>query len=107
MQTLHRLEFLSTNEPVSLDGTFLAFKVGTCHGLWRPTSKYYDILAIINDEPGNGHLNDVFEWFEASCRRDGKSFRILEIWNERFKTHLLTKRGFRKAGKNNAIKHFT
>jgi hypothetical protein len=65
------------------------------------------MLAVVNDNPGNGHLDDVFEWFEGSCRRDKKNFRILEIWNKAFREHLLTKRGFIAQGKDNAIKYFT
>lgn len=73
---------------------FRRFKVGTCYGLWASTDITFDILAIDNKEPHNGHLNDVFEWFEASCIRENKSLRVLEVWNQGFLLHLLNKRGF-------------
>mgnify|MGYP006900773195 CR=1 FL=1 len=86
---------------------FKMFRVGTCYGLWRSTGKTYDILAIDNKEKGNGHLNDVLQWFEYSCRRDNLSLRVLELWNKRFMKHLIEKRGFKRIKKsNNVIKHF-
>jgi hypothetical protein len=81
------------------------FKIGTCHGLWNVESKTYNILAIINDEPGNGHLEDVFEYFENSARRDNHALKILEVWNKSFETHLINKRGFKKI-KTGCIKYF-
>lgn len=103
-RTLHHLDFLSSEDPWMDE--FYEFKVGTCHGLWRSTSDSYDILAIVNDEPGNGHLEDVFQYFEHSCRRDGKCLKIIEIWNERFKRHLITKRGFVETEQGDAVKTF-
>jgi hypothetical protein len=85
---------------------FLRFRVGTCDGLWRSTKNSFDILAILNSEPGNGHLDDVFEWFEQSCRRDGKKLMVLEIWNQSFKQHLINKRGFKRKGPYNLQKTF-
>lgn len=82
---------------------FLEFKVGTCYGLWGVTDETYDILVVFNREKGNGHLQDVFDWFENSCRRDKKDLRILEVWNAKFKNHLLTKRGFEKHGEEDDV----
>lgn len=91
-KTTHNLPFEVA--PGLLDDSFLKFKVGTCHGAWRATKETYDILAIVNHEPHNGHLTDVFEWFENSCKRDSMSLRILEVWNKDFHRHLIEKRGF-------------
>lgn len=88
----HKLDFLCAEWRPGLGYT--AFKVGTCHGAWRSTPFTYDILAIVNDCPGNGHLIDVFEWFENSCKRDHKELMILEVWNKGFKEHLIEKKGF-------------
>lgn len=85
---------------------FDRFRVGTCDGLWRCTNDAYEILVITNNRPGNGHLNDVFQWFEHSCKRDKKSLRVLELWNDSFANHLINKRGFIKEGADNLIKHF-
>jgi hypothetical protein len=73
---------------------FTAFRVGTCHGLFGFDGKSYAILAVQNENQGNGHLNDVFEWFENSCKRDKKNLMVLELWNDDFKKHLINKRGF-------------
>lgn len=79
---------------------FFRFRVGTCSGLWRSTKDSYDILAIDNKNPGNGHFDDVLEWFIQSCKRDKKVLRVLEIWNKNFKKHLIEKRGFKKINKD-------
>lgn len=83
------------------------FRIGTCYGLWCSTPTSYDILSIVNNKPGNGHLTDVIEWFERSCSRDKRNFRILETWNEGFKKHLITKRGFTEYENNFLVKHFS
>ena len=88
-------------------GPWVQFRVGTCHGLWLPTDKTYDILAIRNDKPGNGHFNDALQWFENSCKRDGRDFRFLEVWNKNLKAHLIKKRGFKDIGDDNVIKKLT
>lgn len=85
---------------------WMLFRVGTCEGLWCSTKTSYDILAITNKLPGNGHLTDTIQWFEQSCRRDKKSLRIREVWNGGFKKHLIEKRGFKKEGKDDVIKTF-
>lgn len=85
---------------------FTRFRIGTCEGLWASTKTSYDILAVTNEVPGNGHWDDVLQWFEFSCKRDKKNFRILEVWNKRLKKHLTTKRGFKLDGPDNVIKRF-
>lgn len=107
-KTTHDLAFLSKywDRPYNKDG-WQEFKVGTCKGLWGATEDTFDILAITNEQPGNGHLDDVMEWFEFSCRRENKSLRILEVWNKKFADHLTTKKGFIIQSGDNLIKHFT
>lgn len=87
-------------------GEWFLFQIGTCHGCWKPTETSYDILAVDNDKPGNGHFQDVLEWFENSCKRDKRDLRFLEVMNKRLLTHLITKRGFTADGEN-AIKKFS
>jgi hypothetical protein len=70
------------------------FRVGTCIGQWRLTPEAYEILSVINEKPGNGHLDDLLEWFEYGCRRSKLPLRILAFTNDGFKKHLLEKRGF-------------
>lgn len=102
-KTTHNLSFEVAE---SKYGTL--YRIGTCEGQWGSTSDSYYILSVINNEPGNGHLDDVFDWFENSCKRDGKNLLILECLNEEFYKHLLSKRGFiaLDANKENCIKVF-
>lgn len=102
-QTTHKLPFLS--RPWQRDKNIQEFKIGTCRGQWFAHDLCYVIVSILNETPGNGHLNDVFEWFEHFCKRDGKSLVIIEFFNEQFKTHCIEKRGFIEMG-NNVVKIF-
>ena len=54
----------------------------------------YEIISVINDKRGNGHLDDVFQWFEYAAKRDGRALKILEFFNGEFKRHCIEKRGF-------------
>jgi len=101
------LEFFSAEwrRPYNLDG-WLLFKIGTCDGQWRDGGDAYEILSVYNDQPGNGHFEDVLAWFEQSCRRDGKALRIREVWNPRLKRHLMERRGFRAMGLDDVVKTF-
>ena len=104
----HNLPFLVANWnecPLTTELNLRKFKVGTCEGLWGSDDITYYILSIINTERGNGHLQDVFDWFESSCKRDKKNLIVLEIWNERFKKHLIEKRNF-SSYKDDAIKFY-
>lgn len=110
METTNKLEFevaphLGVNDPTK---QWVKYKVGTCHGLWRSKESAYEILAIINEEPHNGHFNDVFEWFEHSCERDNKNLLIRQVWNRPLKQHLIEKRGFKEVDVDsfNVIKYF-
>lgn len=103
-KSTHDLPFMSAewNNPIGmlLGGGWMLYKIGTVEGQWRCHDGAYQILSFLNDVPGNGHLQDVFDWFENSCKRDKKALQVLELFNERFATHLISKRGFIK--KNNA-----
>lgn len=72
----------------------MLFRVGTCNGQWGSTKDSYYILSVINEQPGNGHLDDVLEWFENSCKRDNKNLLVLECFNGKFYLHLIKKHGF-------------
>ena len=107
--TTHNLDFLAcTWEPVvplPYAESMMAFRVGTCHGVYYFTDDAINILAIANDTKGNGHFKDVMEWFEFSCRENKKPLRFVEVMNQRFKAYLL-KNGFKKDGNDNVIKKF-
>ena len=108
-------EFTSTNNvpfeamPSTFPGT-MYFKVGTCRGMYDYTGDAYRIIAIENDEKNNGNFQDVLDWFENSCKRDGKDLQFVELWNESLSKHLEEKRGFKLFKKPDtgltAIKHF-
>ena len=49
------------------------FRVGTCEGQWGNTEDSFYILSVLNKEQGNGHFDDVLEWFENSCKRYNKN----------------------------------
>jgi hypothetical protein len=104
--TKHQLDFEACEweSALGVDENFIKFRIGTCEGLWQSTARTYDILAITNNVPGNGHFEDVLQWFEYSCKRDKKDLRFLEVWNKRLWYHLLTKRKFRHESRENLIK---
>ncbi len=106
-RSTHNLEFLSKHwdNPFNIDD-WQQFKIGTCNGQWKSSKDSYDILTVINDNPGNGHFKDVLEWFERSCVRDKKAFRILEVWNKKLAEHLVLKNGFTYQSEDNLIKTF-
>lgn len=95
-KTTHKLKFQTTTyKQLFEDGYhWQEFIVGTCRGLFTSTDRHWILLAIDNEQPGNGHFTDVMEWFERFCKRDKKDFVIMEVWNKRLLAHLLTKRGF-------------
>ena len=103
-KTTNNLDFEVADWEISMD--FQRFRVGTCEGLFGATNTTYDILAVTNNQPNNGHFNDVLEWFENSCKRDKKDLRILEVWNDKFKKHLIDKKGFVAQGEDNVIKKY-
>lgn len=46
---------------------FERFRIGTCTGVYGFHGENYAILGIINDTKGNGHFQDVLDWFYNSC----------------------------------------
>lgn len=108
IRTKHNLDFEARPYHIQIEGRpiNIDFKVGTCFGLYQIEKHSLDIIAIQNDKKGNGHLDDVLEWFEYSCKTNKKDLRIMELMNKRFKKHLILKRGFQKQGANNVIKFF-
>lgn len=104
--TRHNLDFQCC--PWDKDPTCQLFRIGTCEGQWQYASgKCLMIISVINKAPGNGHLDDVFEWFEYAARRDKVPLLVMEFENMRFKKHCIDKRGFHELpGTNNVIKIF-
>jgi len=94
-KSTHNLPFETA--PHFMEG-FMNYRVGTCTGIYCWNEKCYMILAVGNSKEGNGHLQDVFDWFENSCKRDKRHLMVLEVWNKRFMKHLIEKRGFIPCG---------
>jgi hypothetical protein len=94
IKTTHNLDFQVAPWARDPSGAIQLFKIGTCHGQWYTHGPAFVILSIVNDSPGNGHLDDVFQWFEYACKRDKYALVIDELMNERFKKHCIEKRGF-------------
>jgi hypothetical protein len=101
----HRLDFEVAPYPMKIDDGFnwIAFRVGTCEGLWCSNNDFYEILAVVNNKPNNGHFKDVLEWFKTSCKRDKKNLKIREVWNQEFKRHLIEKHFFTKINRDDLI----
>ena len=102
--TTHKLDFECCRWP--LNPEFMLYRIGTMEGQYFIEGNTINILSFLNTKPNNGHLEDVFEWFEYSCKTHGLKLRILEVMNARFKEHLIAKRGFVDIGKDNLEKTF-
>ena len=94
--TTHSLDF----EWAPWDDEYSKYRIGTCEGLYgygrdqKSKAVSLDILAVQNREQGNGHFEDVMEWFEFAAKRDKLILRVIEIHNARLFIHLIEKRGF-------------
>lgn len=81
------------------------YKIGTCHGFYRSTNLSVDIIAMVNDEPGNGHFDDVLQWFTEIARLEGKLLRVVEIMNPEIATRLIQFYGFHAIDAKTVVKH--
>lgn len=91
-QSLHNLQFEERPNPRYKGHR--EYKVGTIHGIYFNTHTSLNITAVFNDEPGNGHFEDLLQWFERSCKREKMNLVFMHCDNLKFKEHLLNKRGF-------------
>lgn len=76
------------------------FRFGTCHGLlgMGRNGDRLILLAVVNDQPGNGDFNRLMEALEYAVAPFELILAIGPFWNDRLKQHLLLKRGFVLAG---------
>lgn len=88
------------------DTELARFDIGTVNGLYRVFHGMIEVVAIANDEPGNGQLDDAFEWFAHMCKEKKKGLRIMHIRTNRFHDHLVDKRGFISDGADRVVKYF-
>lgn len=99
-KTKHMLPFEAAPYEMNIDpdNEWIRFRVGTCMGLWCFDDENLKILAVENDKPGNGHFEDVLQWFEKSANEHKKPLKFLAMMNPAFEKHLVEKRGFIKVG---------
>lgn len=104
--TAHKLNFETADYEKNVLGEqqLKWFKVGTCRGMCTTDKAYIVVIALVNDSKHNGHLEDVFQWFEFSAKNIKKDLMFIVENNEDFKKHLIGKRGFTDAGGSKLIK---
>jgi hypothetical protein len=76
------------------DPEILAYSFGHVHGILACGSGVLTIVAIVNDEPGNGEFAKVMGMFESVAENWPCPLRVGAIWNRDLKRHLLKKRGY-------------
>ena len=74
--------------PWHIDPSWIDFKCGTCHGLYRAKRGEFEVLAVNNTSGGNGHFDRVLGHFEASARREKYKLSFIEICNPKFLSRL-------------------
>jgi hypothetical protein len=105
-KTTHNLDFKTSPYASKIaQKPMQRFQIGTCLGLFGVTHEGYEIHAVNNTELGNGHFEDVLEWFEYACKRDSGSLIFTNV-PDRFKKHLIEKRGFVETTRNDVEKTF-
>jgi len=91
----HKLKFKTAPHIIGGATTGLErYEVGTVHGLWNQARLSVDIFALINTEPGNGHVDDALEWFFAIAKEGAVGVRIVNITAEGFRKTLIDEWGF-------------
>jgi hypothetical protein len=111
LKTTHDLDFLAAPWthpllPESVTDGVMAFIVGTCDEQYQLTKHGLEIVSVRNSVPGNGHLDDVFEWFEWSAKGNTQALYIRSFFNKRFKKHCIEKRGYTACGNNDVVKQW-
>lgn len=81
------------------------FRVGTCTGAYRDAVQAFEILAISNDAPGNGHVEAALAHFFKSCKKHSKHLIIKEVINPGLRDKLC-RLGFTCKIDNDYIKRF-
>ena len=66
------------------------FLIGSVKGIYFVENKSYNIVAIQNTKPKNGHFERAVEWFEKSARQDKYILRFLETNNPKLVQKLLS-----------------
>lgn len=88
------LKFKSRNYAMIDNVQVMEFHMGTCAGLWASKNTMLSIIAITNDEKGNGHFDIVMKHFEKMAAEKEQNLFVKEIWNNDLKKHLIHKKCF-------------
>ena len=102
IQTTHNLDYEQAGN-WDFDADYSHFRVGTVQGLFAFRKDSIEILGLINSQEGNGHVKDVFEWFEYSCKVNKKRHLVIqECINPRFK-EMCIKNGYERVRGTNDL----
>jgi hypothetical protein len=77
---------------------FRLFVFGTCNGLYRVMPDAVEILAVVNEKPGNGQFTKLMR--ELGRMAKGKLVRFREMLNDKLTRHLIEKYQFTVRGKD-------
>lgn len=82
------------------------FTVGTCSGTLSKSKNELVVYSIINKNPGNGDLIPTLNWLFDMCIDDERNLIIMDVFNERFKKHLMFKYGFFQLANKHLFKDY-
>jgi hypothetical protein len=70
-------------------------KFGEVHGLINADDRRLQVIAIANEQPGNGDFGRAMDALEAAARGRRLAVEVTAIFNPRLRLHLALKRGYR------------
>lgn len=82
------------------------FICGTVDGIFTVERDRIVMIGIGNMDPGNGHVVDVFQWFDRAAKELKKDFWVVEIINAGFHRCLVERHGFQIATNKSVYKIF-
>jgi len=91
-----RWETMATKLTAAPDSPeILHYKFASVSGiLCVSVSRVLTIIAIANEEPGNGRFALCMSALEQTAKEHRCPLQVAAIWNKRLKTHLVSKRGY-------------
>jgi len=103
----HKLKFKTAPHVIAGAPTGMEkYEVGTVHGLWHQSSMSVDVFALINEKPGNGHVDDALEWFFAIAKEGALGVRVVNITAEAFRQTLINEWGFSETAERDTLVNF-
>lgn len=104
----HKLKFEDGGlwqNPFAIGEGWRHYRVGTCKGLYRSRGTAYEILAVANEQPGNGHVEAMLAWFIKSCKRDKFNLVVRDVVNKKLVAKL-ARLGFTCYAGDNYVKRY-